>query len=135
MRNFLLGILFTCACAWIASAGYYAYGCIDAEGSRWSWMPMSMGLTEYKQQLDSVTSCTFDQVDSLLGREAVHYYFNFPGLVILTTMLVLLIRMPSRVTSRKAKVDKSDQYKTWRGVSTTRGESAEDVRQKAKRRL
>jgi len=35
MRSFLLGILFTCACAWIASAGYYAYGCIDAEGGRW----------------------------------------------------------------------------------------------------
>lgn len=113
MRNFLLGILFTCACAWIASAGYCAFECIDAQGSRWSWMPMSMGFTEYKQQLDSVTSCTFDHVESLLGREAVHYYFNFPSLVILTTMLVLLIRIPSRAN----KLDR------------------DEVRQKAKRRL
>ena len=135
MRNFLLGILFTCACAWITSAGYYAYECIGAEGSRWSWMPMSMGFTGYKQQLDSVTSCTFDHVESLLGRETVHYYFNFPSLVILLSILILRIRMPSRGTSRKTKVDKSEQYKTWRGISTTRGESAEDVRQKAKRRL
>jgi hypothetical protein len=76
-------------------------------------MPMSMGFTEYKQQLDSVTSCTFDHVENLLGREAVHYYFNFPSLVILTTMLVLLIRIPSRAN----KLDR------------------DEVRQKAKRRL
>ena len=113
MRSFLLGILFTCACAWIASAGYYAYGCIDAEGGRGSWMPMSMGFTEYKQQLDGVTSCTFDHLESLLGREAVHYYFNFPSLVILLSVLVLLIRIPSRAS----KLDR------------------DDVRQKAKRRL
>lgn len=118
MRNFLLGILFTLACAWIVSAGYYAYACIDAKGSRWSWMPMSMGFTEYKQQLDSVTSCAFDHVESLLGHEAVHYYFNFPSLIIGLAIFVLLIRTPSRANNRKT--DKLNR---------------DDVRQRARRRL
>lgn len=90
MRNFLLGILFTLACAWIASYAFLAYQCIDAEGSRWAWMPLTMGYTEYAQQLDSVTSCTFDQVEKLLGGDAVHYYFNFPSAVAGLALLVML---------------------------------------------
>ena len=43
----------------------------------------------------------------------MHYYFNFPSLVILLSVLVLLIRIPSRAS----KLDR------------------DDVRQKAKRRL
>lgn len=138
MRNFLLGFLFAAAVAWIALTGFYSYQCLGASGSEWLWSPMSMGLTEYWQRVDSTWACTLDHVAEVAGREAVYYYWNFPSAVIGLTMLVLLgpwlFHRPQKANF-KSPTSQDDRYKAWRGKTTVSGESADDVRQRAKRRL
>ena len=74
-----------------------------------------MDSTEYAQQLDSVTSCTFNYVENLVGQDAVHYYFNFPNAVVGFALLVMLL--PALFRKSTPRLDK------------------DEVRRKAKRRL
>ena len=138
MRNFLLGILFATAVVWIAVTGFLSYQCIGATDSEWLWRPMSMGLTEYWQRVDNTWACTLDHVADVAGRDAVRYYWNLPGALIGLTVLVLLspwlFHRPRKANFR-SPTSQDDRYKAWRGKSTVSGESADDVRQKAKRRL
>ena len=130
--------MFATAVVWIAVTGFLSYQCIGATDSEWLWRPMSMGMTEYWQKVDNTWACTLDHVADVAGREAVYYYWNVPGMIIGLTMLVLwvprLFYRPKKANF-KSPGSQDDRYKAWRGKSTLSGESADDVRQRAKRRL